>query len=353
MRRPLLPALLCLAVLVAPVRGADPPNVNDGLRWLAKKQGNDGSWGRDNQLALTGMAGLALLAAGSTPRRGPYSENIDRAIRFVLSCQKEDGKAFKHGSSGYSAIHNHGYALLFLTQAYGECGRLDPVIKQAIAQGLKATISSQYENGGFGYFLYKDQPAKHDQMWRWDEASTTISQIQALRGARDAGFAIAQLPLDRAGRYIKNSQHKTGGFYYSIGSPARRVSIEEGSNTPSFAVSAAGTAVLNALGTYSGPVVDRGLEFIEPFRPPYKKERVHFFYYGHYYAAQVMHMLGGARGQQWMSAIKDELATRQEQDGHWPSDQDSLQPTDSEILNTAWALQICLIDEGTLPLHER
>jgi hypothetical protein len=338
----------------APAQGSDPIDVPKALAWLAAGQSLDGSWGRENKLAITGMSGLALLAAGSTPERGPYAENLRRAIGFVLSCQQADGKAFQHGSSGYSAIHNHGYALLFLTQCFGEAGARNAELRAAIEKGIRATAESQRENGGFSYFLYDRQPREHMDMWSWDEASTTISQIQALRGARDAGFEVARRTLDKASRYIARSQHKnTGGYCYSIGSNPVRVSFEEGSEKPSFAVTAAAVAVLQALGTYEGPALDRGVAYLETFVASDRK-KVPFFYYGHYYAAQVMHMKGGPANATWAKALRAELSARQTDEGHWPADGgDSLSTVDSQTMNTAWALQVCLLDDGTLPLHER
>jgi hypothetical protein len=351
-----------------PVRAATVagPNTEAGLAWLARKQSLGGSWGGKNKLALTGMAGLALLSSGSTPQRGPYAEAIRRAILFVLRAQKtSEGrhKAYWDPSNGYSEIHNHGYALLFLTQAYGEGGPLDEELRRSIALGVQATIESQFttpdgrgSDGGFGYFLYQPTlsqvPAAHSDMWRDDEASTTISQVQALRGARNAGFRVPRRALERAADYIARSRHATGGFHYSIGSNPPRVSFEEGSDQPTFAITAACTAVLHALGTYEGPVVEGGMAYIEQFLPPSKK--IPFYYYAHYYAAQVMHMRPDARGRRWMDAIQAELAARQRADGRWPADpEDTLAQEDSELLNTAWALQVCLIERGMLPLHER
>lgn len=338
------------------------PKIEPALKWLAARQGADGAWGSRDKLALTGMSGLALLASGSTPRQGPYAEHIRRAIRFVLACQKNSRyrQAFTHASSGYSAIHNHGYALLFLTQCYGEAGPLDDKLAFAIKQGIKATVASQFtdsqskaSDGGFGYFLRRTEGiAKHPNMWRVDEASTTVSQIQALRGARNAGFAVPKRALERAGDYLARCVHKkTGGFVYSVGN--YRVSLEEGSNRPTFAITAAGTAVLHALGRYRSTLVENGITYMEAFLPPTKR-RTPFYYYGHYYAAQVMHMRGGARGKRWLDAIRAELAERQRDSGQWgPDPKDTLESSDSAILNTAWALQVCLIDRGFLPLHER
>lgn len=328
-------------------------DVDGGLRWLAARQGADGSWGQKDKLAITGMSGLALLASGSTPTRGPYARNVSRALQFVLASQRADQRAFRHDSSGYSAIHNHGYALLFITQAYGEGGPLDDAMRRAIEGGLRASVESQRPNGGFSYYLYDVQDPRWKDMWREDEASTTIALIQALRGARNAGFSVERDALNRAARYIAESQHaETGGFVYSTGGGVR-VSFIEGSNRPTFAITAAATAVLHALGTYEGPVVERGIAYMEAFIPPSRK-KIPFFYYAHYYAAQVMHMLGGARGERWMKAILAELTERQRADGRWPADpEDSLATGDSELLNTAWALQVVLIDRGMLPIHER
>lgn len=371
MRRLVLIAVasaLVLLPLSARAQDADPPrpdaaqaakgpDVPAALRWLAARQGADGAWGRKDKLALTGMAGLGLLASGSTPQHGPYAENIRRAIRFVIACQSGDGRAFRHASSGYSAIHNHGYALLFLTQCYGEAGPLDEKLAYAIQQGVKATVASQWSegesDGGFGYFLYRTEgTTQHPNMWKVDEASTTVSQIQALRGARNAGFTVPRRSLERAEDYMARCIHKpTGGFVYSIGS--YRVSLVDGSKRPTFAITAAGTAVLHALGKYRGPAVENGVAYMEAFLPPTQR-KTPFYYYGHYYAAQVMHMRGGPRGKRWLDAIRAELAERQREDGQWgPDAQDSLEASDSAVLNTAWALQVVLIDRGFLPLHER
>lgn len=367
MQRVPLAAALSLLILAGPAYAqtapkpqaktkVPQPDLKAGLTWLAKKQGRDGSWGTNNKLSITGMSGLALLASGSTAKRGPYSTHIRRAISFVLRSQRHDGRAYKDSSSGYSAIHNHGYALLFLTQAYGEAqGTLNTSMKRSIELGLKATIASQFttgkHDGGFGYHLYRRIPPKWQHMWRVDEASTTISQIQALRGARNAGFSVPKRALERAGDYIARSQHKSGGFVYSIGN--YRVSFVEGSNRPTFAITAACTAVLHALGKYRGPKVDAGITYLEAFRPPTRK-KTPFFYYAHYYAAQVFHMLGGARGKRWLNSIRVELARRQKPDGRWGADrEDTLAEADSEVLNTAWVLQILQIDRGFLPIHER
>lgn len=319
---------------------------------VSKQQSNVGCWGKSDRLAITSMATLSLLSTGSTPRRGPYAENIMRAVRYVLAQQRPRGHFFDDNGTGYSQIHNHGYALLLLTQVFGECGReLDQRIARAIPRAIRASLLSQHPNGGFGYFLYRRPPPGNSMMTE-DEASTTISQIQALRGARNAGFSIPSRMLRKAETYIFRSQHKkTGGFLYSL--KLGKISFQEGSDTPTFAITAASACVLNSLGTYRGDNLQRALDYIQKFRAP-TKEDVHFFYYGHFYAAQVMHQIGGVKGAKWREAILTELLKRQKRNGAFIRGSDSHVPgTDGTLLNTSWAVQIMTLDDGVLPIYER
>src|SRR5689334_17776851 len=68
-------------------------SVDRALRWLATQQSQDGSF-NTSQLgrpAVTSLCVLAFLSRGHLPGQGPYGERIDRAIEFVLGCQKPDG----------------------------------------------------------------------------------------------------------------------------------------------------------------------------------------------------------------------------------------------------------------------
>ena len=55
--------------------------VRDGQAFLARTQHRDGSWaGAQYTVAVTSLAGLALLAGGSTPRAGAYAAEVRAAI---------------------------------------------------------------------------------------------------------------------------------------------------------------------------------------------------------------------------------------------------------------------------------
>ena len=61
--------------------------IKNGLAWLAGSQNSDGSYGtaayRGN-IAVTSLAGLAFMSSGSSPGRGPYGSQIDKALAYVM-----------------------------------------------------------------------------------------------------------------------------------------------------------------------------------------------------------------------------------------------------------------------------
>ena len=93
-------SLLALATL--PVAGAAqeviyPPGVNKeihesiqrGLAWLSRNQANEGSWRNSGgygsyPAAMTGLAGMAFIASGSTPTRGRYWREVRQSVDFLL-----------------------------------------------------------------------------------------------------------------------------------------------------------------------------------------------------------------------------------------------------------------------------
>src|SRR5438552_2558576 len=90
---------LAVAVLAPVARGEDlPPKVQSavdkGLAYLAKQQFRDGHWeanGGQYPMAMTALAGMALLMEGSTIREGKYANNIRRAVDWFISRSQPSG----------------------------------------------------------------------------------------------------------------------------------------------------------------------------------------------------------------------------------------------------------------------
>src|SRR4051794_33473781 len=67
--------------------------VDKALPWLAKTQKPDGPGpqGQGASTAVPALAAKAFLARGHIPGQGPYGENINKAIDYVLEKQQPDG----------------------------------------------------------------------------------------------------------------------------------------------------------------------------------------------------------------------------------------------------------------------
>ena len=167
--------------------------IEKGLAWLAKQQGMNGSWGADGSrgqytMAMTGLAGLAFLSAGHTPNKGPYGKNVARAIEYCLKYQNKEGY-FKSESDG-RPMYGHGFAMMFLAEAYGmDCGTDYHIrIKEALNKAVTATSRAQSQRGGWYY-----SPDSRN-----DECSVSITQVQALRSAANGGIQMSDRVLEKS-----------------------------------------------------------------------------------------------------------------------------------------------------------
>ncbi|RPI62237.1 MAG: hypothetical protein EHM48_04405, partial [Planctomycetaceae bacterium] len=64
-------------------------SIDKGLKYLANTQRPDGQWYPSGSYGtyptvMTSLAGLALMAGGSTPESGPYAKNVRRAMHYIL-----------------------------------------------------------------------------------------------------------------------------------------------------------------------------------------------------------------------------------------------------------------------------
>ena len=66
-------------------------------------------------VAMTGLAGLAIIASGSTPTRGPHAKDVRMAVRYVLSQQQPSG-LFAATSEEPRSMYGHGFGMLFLAR---------------------------------------------------------------------------------------------------------------------------------------------------------------------------------------------------------------------------------------------
>jgi len=316
--------------------------IDRGLGYLSGRQQADGSFGgaydrNRGNVAITGLAGLAFLAGGHQPGRGPHGKTVTRALEYVLKQEQvlsdERGFLYRADGSRYGPMYSHGFGTLFLAEVHGmvqEPGVRD-LLRAALKRAVKLIVRGQNNEGG----------------WRYDpespvaDASVTACQIMALRAARNAGVAVPKKTVDRCVSYLRSLRRFDGGFRYMT-NHARAT----------FALTAASVVSLYCAGIYSDPDIEAGLQFMLRNRPSSQRPDPQWghYFYGHYYAAQAMWTAGGKYWAEWYPYIRDELLKHPDRNrtlGYW-NDQRF-----SEDYATAMACIILQIPNNCLPIMQK
>ena len=107
-------------------------------------------------------------------------------------------------------------------------------------KAVEFSVNAQTNLGGWGYVSAKDGN-------QFDEGSTTITQVQGLRGCRNAGIPVTGEVIENAKQYIYGCKNKDGGISYSFNN--------RGSSRP--AITAAALAALFNAGDYDSSMFRR------------------------------------------------------------------------------------------------
>ncbi len=351
-------ALLVLATAARPQDLTPPPDrydadraeaVRRGLDYLARTQRRDGSWGDPERgvIGITALGVLAFLAQGNQEGLGPYSDFpgqgdvVRRAVDFLLEHStatprrgRPAGFIFAENDAD-SRMHGHGYATQALVLIYG-IGRADAArereLKEKIRLAIKVIEESQTITGGWGY--EPNQATLH-------EGSVTVTVVQALRVASEAGFVVDREVQERGLRYLRDSQKYDGSFKYS-----------HMAETSTPALTAAALTAMHGFGEYYSRAVDKGLDYLErAYRRPHL---VPWPFYSHYYAAQAFYRAQGAYWELWQRVVIPHILSEQNRaEGFWD---DSTAPGSREHGRhhaTAYSVLALSVDEGCLPIFQR
>ncbi len=298
-----------------------------GLEYLASHQNEDGSFGAEGyrrNVAVVSLVGLACMANGSAPGRGPYGKQINRCVGYLLRHAQDSGFIFAPGSTSYGPMYGHGFASMFLAEVYGMWS--DSVVREKLVKAVRLIVDTQNDQGGWRY-----QPERKEA-----DISVTICQIMALRAARNAGVYVSNETIDRCTAYVKQCQNADGGFAYML--PG---------GESAFPRSAAGVVALYSAGIYEGDEISRGLEYLMQHKPDRDAMSIeNHFFYGHYYAVQAMWQAGGDYWRRWYPAIREVLMARRKEDGSWF---DQICPE----YGTAMACLILQMPSNYLPIFQR
>ena len=271
-----------------------------GLRFLAKTQNPDGSWGARFKPAMTGFAILSLLGHGETPVSSEFGPTVQKALDWVLTNgKKSDGRLSMEPAFSQGGVYSHG----ILTYGLGEYYTMtkDERVEELLKKAVTYIVKGQAPDGGWNY-AYNQEPDSDTSVTGW--------QIQALKAAHLSGLNIdgVDQALDKAMLDLKRVQGPKGGFGY---------------RTKQDGYSLAGAGVLC---TYfwkqeKDKSVKDGIEFImdqtkSTYPVDYKSDKANL--YAWYYNTQACLMVGGAAWTAWNRMFQDQLVKNQSPDGSWP-----------------------------------
>ena len=304
--------------------------IDRGIEFLVSKQSRVGGWADDNhQSAITALAGTALICSGSTTTQGPYAKAIRYCVDFLLSKCQRNGLISSPREDRYT--YGHGFAMLFLSQVLGEEEDIDrrEELVEVLERAVKFSVNSQTKAGGWGYVSDDN----------FDEGSTTITQVQGLRGCRNAGIVVPKAAIEKAKKYIYRCQNPDGGIKYSSGSSG---------NDSRAAITAAALAALYNAGDYSSKYV--------PKMWAYCKKNMHdvgsakmegWWHYSYLYYSQVVYRQGPEVSDPFRDQIVKRILRKQQDNGAW-SDSGT-----GEVYSTSICLIILQLDFGYLPIFQR
>lgn len=304
-----------------------------GLDFLARTQSSRGQWNTPPYpVAVTALAALALLCSGSTVTQGPYAKQLSRATDYLIGQTRKNG-LIGDPDNDQRYTYGHGFSMLFLSQVLGEEGLQDrrddlvDVLNRAVSFCGKA----QTPAGGWGYISAKDGQD-------YDEGSTTITQVQGLRGCRNAGIAVPAEIIEAAKRYIYKCQNPDGGISYS--------SQQMGSSRP--AITAASLAALYNAGDYESKKVPEMLAYSRKELYDIKRvdEAFGHWHYTYLYYSQVVYRQGDEEWLPFRDRLYSEIEGMQAADGSW----------EGQIHNvyiSACNLIMLQLDLGYLPIFQR
>jgi hypothetical protein len=338
-------------------------SVDRALAWLALQQSADGSFPTlpQGQPAVTGLTVMAFLSRGHQPGLGPYGQQINRAIDFVISCQKSDGlitsqppgPVHQDQGASHTAVYNHAISGLMLGEAYGQVSEARAqAVKQAIERALRFSRQLQLrrkpdaDKGGWRYLRQLVlTPVDSD-------LSVTGWHLMFMRSAKNAEFDVPQDCVDEAVAYVSRCWDKqTGMFFYALGA--------DGGYGAKRAMTGAGILSLSIGGKHQTPMALAAGDWL--LAHPYKRfgeltsARDRFFY-GAYYCSQAMAQLGGRYWEGFFPSLADALMAGQAANGSWAPEIYTGGPTEQifgNVYTTALAVLSLTPPYQLLPVYQR
>lgn len=192
--------------------------VDLALQWLARHQTAAGFWdadaygagqvkfdseghdrqnaGRTADVGITALAVLAFLGAGHTHQTGDYTDNVERALRWLIAQQRSDDGCLAPSAAHYEQMYCHGMAAYALAEAYGmQPARSEGLpLRQPLQRAIDFILETQNDDGGWRYDPVKSDELSDMSMFGW--------QVMALKRAETAGLPIPKAAEEKMVKFL-------------------------------------------------------------------------------------------------------------------------------------------------------
>ncbi|MEM7698272.1 MAG: prenyltransferase [Verrucomicrobiota bacterium] len=307
-------------------------SVDRALNFLTVTQDPNGTFGDSygRSVGIVGLVGMAYLSAGHTPGFGPYSDNIDRCIDYILESERGNG-LYDKGDSGHGLMYAHTIAALFLSECSGMVEpELQEEIESSLARATRLILEAQAvpkrgnNQGGWRY-----KPDSRDS-----DLSCSGWALMALRSAKLNGAPVPDEAIDAAVTYLLgNHDREEGRFGYT--DPVGHAETLTG----------CGLLCMMLCGQHNMESLPRSGDFILKNR-----ERIvnnAHEYYANYYNAQGMFQLGGRWWAQYADWMYEEYIPKQQSNGSWSNGRNGT------TYGTAMMVLSFTVPYRQLPIYQR
>ena len=267
--------------------------LNNGLNWLARNQRPDGSWGANQ--GVTGLALLAFLAYGETPKSKKYGSHVSLAIQNLAQSDRDSALNKYHA-------YPHAIKVYALSEAYIITNNYS--IVKPLKEFAAIIIKGQKAAGDFDY-NYKQGP-------RWDN-SISFWNYQALKALALTGLKIEGLQKAIAKAIPRLEQMAPYHFPY-----AGTEKKPQGRGNAGLA--AAGAWCLQFFGEGKNGDVKKIMDRIAKEGKAglsWNHAPSNWVMYAWYYQTYAMFQHGGNHWKKWAKEFEKVLMEGQNSDGSW------------------------------------
>ena len=334
--------------------------VDRGLAFLASQQQPDGSFPSyaNAQPGVTSLCVLAFMAHGHTPGNGQYGERLERAVKFIVGCQKPSGAIMLVGSDdpqmdrnvehmvGALGSYDHAISALTLAELYGMNRPKNAApLQDVINKSIRVTLEIQRwpkdmpeDNGGWRYINNFDESDSDLSLTGW--------HLMFLRSARNAGFDVPDQAIANAVAYVRRTFNaRYGTFTYTINR----------GDTRSRGMTGAGILALGHAGFHNSTEAKRAAETLmgysfQNYNDNGPNDRYH---YSLFMCCQGMYQMGSPYWEQFFPRTARAVLAHQQSDGSWEAESFQRDQKYGNSYTTAMVILALGASNQLLPIFQR